>query len=158
MLFLTRHHNLTSEEFRDHYENVHIPLAYSMLSHCWPTTFRRRYLARINRKGFGSPANPDRPLLMLRGLVSDECDYDCISETTFDDEAHFRVFYRNVYAKETAAKLTRDEANFLENGKTRIMVIGETWSTDRAGMTSRDVGLGLISDPSDSDDTNSSRS
>lgn len=158
ILFLTRCHNLTSEEFRDHYENVHIPLAYSLLAHCWPIDFKRRYLARITRKGFGGPANRDRPPFMLRGVFNEHFDYDCISETTFADETHFREFYRNVYSKETAALLTRDEENFLESGTTRVMVIGETWSTDQAGRSSRDVGVGLMTEQLDSDDTNSSQS
>jgi hypothetical protein len=158
VLFLTRSHTLTPEQFRDHYENTHIPLAYSLLAHCWPIIFKRRYLARIARKGFGGPANPDRPLLLLRGVLHDDFDCDCISETTFENEAHFLEFYRNVYSKEVAALLTRDEENFLQGGKTRIVVIGETWSTDRAGLTMRDVGHGLMSEPSDSDDTTSTQS
>lgn len=158
IVLLTRHHKLTSEQFRDHYENAYMPLAYSLLCHWWPISFQRQYLARINRKGFGGPANPDWPPLMLRGLVSGDFDYDCISEMTFENEAHFRVFYRNMHAKETAAKLTCEEENFLEEGKMRVMVVGETWSTDQAGITSRDVGQGLMCESSNSSDVNSNLS
>ncbi|EUC47128.1 hypothetical protein COCMIDRAFT_90898 [Bipolaris oryzae ATCC 44560] len=150
VLFVTRNSHITSEQFRDHYENTHIPLAYSLLSHCWPITFNRRYLARIVRKGFGGPANVDRPPLLLRGVLNEEFDFDCISDMVFEDEAHFLEFYRSVYSKEISAVLTKDEANFLEGGKTRVIVIGETWTTDRAGSTTHSVGYGLMSDPSSS--------
>ncbi|EOA82705.1 uncharacterized protein SETTUDRAFT_96702 [Exserohilum turcica Et28A] len=154
LIFLTRKHNITSEQFRDYYEGTHIPLVHSLLAHCWPVTFKRRYIARTLRKGFGTPANPDRPPLTLRGEAGD-MDYDCITETTFESEAHFLNFYRSVYAKEVAEILTNDEANFLESGKTKIIVVGETWTTDQSGMTARAVACGLMSVPPGGDDASS---
>ncbi|RAR07926.1 dimeric alpha-beta barrel domain-containing protein [Stemphylium lycopersici] len=157
MLFVTRSHTLTSEQFRDHYEYRHIPLVHSLLRQCWPISFKRRYLARISRAGFGGPANPDRPPLMLRGEMN-ELDCDCISEVTFQDEAHFHTFYRNIYAKENAAIIARDEENFLERGKTRIIVVGESWCTDELGKTTRDVGHGIMSERADSEGSSSGQS
>jgi hypothetical protein len=157
VLFVTRNHNLTSEEFRDHYENIHIPLAHSLLTSCWPIDFKRRYLARISRKGFGGPANPDRPPLMLRGEM-EGLDCDCIAEMTFDSEARFQEFYKRLYSLENAAILARDEEKFLEKGKTRVIVVGETWSTDEHGVSSREIGYVRKDERSDSDTSGSGHS
>ncbi|CAA9966627.1 hypothetical protein CFE70_009845 [Pyrenophora teres f. teres 0-1] len=157
VLFITRNHVLSSEEFRDYYEHRHIPLAYSLLTSCWPITFTRRYLARISRKGFGGPANPDRPLLMLRGTMND-LDYDCIAEMTFDTEAHFQHFYKSAYAKENAALLARDEEKFLEADMTKIVVVGETWNTDEHGVSTSEIGYVPKGERSDSETSGSGRS
>ncbi|KAL5114420.1 hypothetical protein ACEQ8H_007675 [Pleosporales sp. CAS-2024a] len=136
-MFVVRAPSLTPDEFQDHYENKHIPLAYSLLGDAWPTTFHRRYLARITRKGFGGPANPDRPLLMLRGEMNG-LDCDCVAELTFPSQRHFGEFYKKVYEKENAAVLAEDENRFLEQGKTCIIVVGETYSTGPDGVTTSD--------------------
>lgn len=134
LLFLTRKPNLSPEEFKHHYENVHIPLAKRFCANKWPHKFTRQYLARITRKGFGGPANPDRPPLLLRGDAQD-IDYDCVSEMTFESEHAFQAFYKRVYEKDVAATLAADETTFLELGKTRVVVVGETVSFEH-GVTS----------------------
>lgn len=133
ILFLTRKPELTSEEFRDHHENVHIPLAQRLCACKWPFRYTRQYLARIHRKGFGGPANPDRPPLLLRGDAQD-IDYDCMSEMTFESENAFQAFYKRIYERDVAAQLAADENQFLELGKTRVVVVGETISTEH-GVT-----------------------
>ncbi|KAF1831365.1 hypothetical protein BDW02DRAFT_505489 [Decorospora gaudefroyi] len=155
VLFLTRNHSLTSDQFRDHYEHKHIPLAYSLLAPYWPIEFKRRYLHRISRKGFGGPANPDRPPLMLRGEMN-ELDCDCIAEMIFESEARFQEFYKKIYAKENAAILAKDEERFLSPGKTRVIVIGETWTTDGNGVTTSEMGCVSKSERSDSSTSGSS--
>jgi hypothetical protein len=157
ILFVTRNPNLTSEEFRDHYEHTHVPLAHSLLANCWPIHFKRRYLARISRKGFGGPANPDRPPLMLRGLMN-ELDCDCVAEMTFESEARFQQFYKGLYAKENAAILARDEERFLEKGKTRVIVVGETWSTDEHGVSTCEIAPVPKEERSDSEASGSAQS
>jgi hypothetical protein len=157
LLFLTRDCALSLEEFQHHYEHTHIPLAYSMLSDVWPTTFHRRYLARINRKGFGGPANPDRPAFTLRGQVGD-VDCDCIAEMHFPTERAFRQFYKKYHQKEVAAVLAEDENRFLEKGKVKVIVVGETWSTGPDGVTTTEKSGISQSDTSDSDISSNSGS
>jgi hypothetical protein len=157
IIFLTRRSCLTPEEFQDYYEHKHIPLAYSLISDVWPTTFHRRYFARISRKGFGGPANPDRPMLTLRGELN-EMDCDCIAEMNFPCEKAFRKFYKKIYEKEIAAILAEDENKFLEQGKVRIIVVGETWSTGPDGVTTSEKSPVTKSDVSDSDMSSSERS
>jgi hypothetical protein len=157
MLFVTRSPHLTFDEFQDYYEHKHIPLVYSLVSDVWPATFNRKYFARVSRKGFGGPANPDRPPLTLRGNV-DELDCDCIAEMTFSCEKVFRKFYKKIYEKEIAAILAEDENNFLKRGRTRAVVIGETWSTNSDGLTTNEQCDVTRSDGSDSDISSSERS
>ena len=44
ILFVTRNPALSPEEFKDHYENVHIPLAQRLCNGNWPFHFTRRWL------------------------------------------------------------------------------------------------------------------
>ena len=156
LLFVTRKPNLSSEEFKHYYENVHIPLAQRLCAANWPHKFTRRYLARITRKGFGGPANPDRPPLLLRGDAQD-IDYDCVSEMTFENEKAFYAFYKRVYEKDVAATLAADETAFLELGKTRVVVVGETVST-KHGVTRTAKTCMRASDTSDSEGSSSEHS
>ncbi|KAI8937023.1 hypothetical protein NX059_006246 [Plenodomus lindquistii] len=153
IIFITRSAHLTTEEFKHHFEHRHLPLARSLVGRLWPKTFKRQYLARINRQGFGGPANPDRPLLMLRGDRLDD-DYDCIAELSFDSEMDLQLFYRGIYAAETAAILTRDEEKFLEPGKTRVVVVGET-VTEQGGFTTSEIGYTPKFDSPDSERSSS---
>jgi hypothetical protein len=157
ILFVIRKSSLSFEEFQNHYEHKHIPLSYSLLSDVWPTTFHRRYFARINRKGFGGPANPDRPPLTLRGEMN-EMDCDCVAEMTCPSEKDFRKFYKKIYEKEIAAVLAEDENRFLEQGKVRVIVVGETWSTAPDGVTTRERSVVTKNEASDSDMSSSERS
>ncbi|KAF1947663.1 hypothetical protein EJ02DRAFT_1484 [Clathrospora elynae] len=150
VLFITRNPDLNFEQFRDYYEYKHIPLSHSLLAAHWPIDFKRRYLARITRKGFGGPANPDRPPLMLRGEMN-ELDCDCIAEMSFSNEAHFQCFYKKVYEKENAAILVKDEERFMEQGKMQVIVVGETWHTDGKGVTTNEISSVQKRDRSDSE-------
>lgn len=156
LLFVTRKPGLSPEEFKDYYENVHIPLAQRLCAGTWPTKFTRQYLARITRKGFGGPNNPDRPPLLLRGDAQD-IDYDVVSEMTFESEHAFQNFYKRVYEKDVAAKLASDETKFLELGKTRVVVVGETISTEH-GVTRTVTNSIRSNDTSDSEGSTSGRS
>ncbi len=156
LLFVTRRPDLSPEEFRQHYENVHIPLAQRLCAGHWPSQFTRQYLARITRRGFGGPANPDRPPLLLRGDAQ-VIDYDVVSEMTFETEHAFQAFYKRVYEKDVAAKLAADETKFLELGKTRIVVVGETISTVN-GVTRTVKNSVRSNDTSDSEGSMSEQS
>lgn len=157
IIFLTRATNLTFEQFQDYYEHKHVPLIYALCTGVWPTTFNRRYFARIDRKGFGGPANPDRPIMTLRGDLT-EMDCDCFAEMNFPSEKAFRSFYKRIYEKETAATLAESENKFLEQGKIKIIVVGETWSTGPSGATTREESEVTKNEISDSEMSSSERS
>ncbi|KAH7139205.1 EthD domain-containing protein [Dendryphion nanum] len=131
ILFITRKPTLTTEQFRNHWENVHIPLLQDITGHLFPKLFTRRYLARTERQGFGGPANRDRPLLVLRGNLETEFDFDAIAEMTFESEKAFHEFYKCTYEAEAARKLAADEDSFLDPGKTKTVVVGDTTYNDK---------------------------
>lgn len=128
LIYVTRKPSLTPEEFKDYWENHHIPLLQSLTGDSFPRQHRRKYLARTARKGFGGPANKDNPLLVLRGSPED-FDFDGMAELTWDDEAAFHKFYNAIYSKEAAAKLARDEEVFLEPGKLKAVVVDDSRNT-----------------------------
>ncbi|CAI6340421.1 unnamed protein product [Periconia digitata] len=128
VIFVTRKPTITPDEFKDYWENHHIPLLQSLTGDSFPRQHRRQYLARIERKGFGGPANKDNPPLVLRGSPED-FDFDGIAELTWDDEDTFRKFYKAIYSTEAAAKLARDEEIFLDPGKLKTVVVHEAMST-----------------------------
>ncbi|ORX99215.1 EthD domain-domain-containing protein [Clohesyomyces aquaticus] len=136
LLFLTRKPTISPEEFKDYWENTHIPLLQSLTGPLFPTQFTRRYLARIHRKGFGGPANPDRPPLLLRG-TPDDFDWDAVGELTFENEKAFSQFYNTIYESDIAAKLADDEAKFIANGSLKAVVVGETTETTRNNVCGR---------------------
>lgn len=130
MLFVARKPTLTTDQFREHWENVHIPLLHELTGPLFPKQFNRRYLARTERMGFGGPANRDRPLLVLRGSL-EEFDFDAIAEMTFENEKAFHEFYKCIYEAEAARRLAADEETFLDPGKMKIVVVGDTVYNDK---------------------------
>lgn len=124
LVFLTRKSTLTFEEFRDHWENKHLPLIEEITGPLFPKQFASRYLTRAKRKGFGGPSNRDHPLMVLRGSLG-EFDFDVVAEVTCENEQAFQDFYKSIYATHAAARLAEDEDKFLEPGTMKVVVVGE---------------------------------
>ncbi|KAF2007137.1 hypothetical protein P154DRAFT_517545 [Amniculicola lignicola CBS 123094] len=124
ILFVTRKPTITPDEFKDHWENKHIPLLQSITGSLFPIHVRQ-YLIRIDRKGFGGPANRNHPLLLLRGTV-DDFDYDAIAHLTFESEKAFHQFYHVIYETTAQAQLAADEKRFLDTEKMKTVVVGNT--------------------------------
>lgn len=85
-------------------------------------------------------------------------DCDCFAEMNFPSENAFRLFYKRIYEKETAASLAESENQFLEQGKIKIIVVGETWSTGPSGVTTNETSEITKNDMSDSEMSSSERS
>ncbi|KAF1959810.1 hypothetical protein CC80DRAFT_489894 [Byssothecium circinans] len=130
LTFFTRNPSMTPDEFKDYWENKNIPLMQALLGDLFPIQYRRHYLARIERKGFGGPANPDHPPLMLRGSPND-FPLDGIAEMTWEDEKTFQKFYKAIHETDTALKLAKDEDLFLEPGTMKAVVVGDSTFTGR---------------------------
>jgi hypothetical protein len=76
----------------------------------------------------------------------------------FPSEKAVRQFYKKYHEKEIAAVLAEDENRFLEKGKVKIIVVGETWSSGSDGVTTVEKGGITQIDASDSDVSSSSGS
>ncbi|KAF2687309.1 hypothetical protein K458DRAFT_361962 [Lentithecium fluviatile CBS 122367] len=129
-IFVARKATLTSSQFKDYYENKHIPLLKELVGPLFPLHHRRQYFARTDRKGFGGPANRDHPNFLLRG-TPEGFDFDVVAELTWEDEKTFHGFYKAIYQSDVAAKLALDEERFLDSGSLRSVVVGETTDTSR---------------------------
>ncbi|KAF2731795.1 hypothetical protein EJ04DRAFT_514357 [Polyplosphaeria fusca] len=124
LLFVTRKPTISSDQFREHFESTHIPLLQSITGPLFPV-HKRHYIARAERKGFGTTANPDNPPLVLRGVPQD-FDHDVVAELTWESEKLFHDFYKTIYESKAAAQLATDEESFLERGKMKAVVVGDT--------------------------------
>lgn len=126
LVLATRKPTLSPDEFKHHYETKHLPLLRSLVGlDLMPPHSTRQYFARIDRQGFGGPANRNRPLLMLRG-TSEDVEYDVLTQMTWDTEQQFQKFYKAIYETTAAARLAEDEEHFLDPGKLRAIVVGDT--------------------------------
>ncbi|MFE1196118.1 EthD domain-containing protein [Streptomyces olivaceoviridis] len=101
--YLTKRDGMTAEEFKEYYENHHVPL---VLSHApLPNVYKRNYLVR------GDVANLESPAI----------DFDVITELAWDDRSGYEEWIARLGIPEIAA----DEARFLDRSKTRAYVIDE---------------------------------
>jgi hypothetical protein len=101
--YLTKREGMTSEAFKDYYENHHVKL---VLSHApLPKVYKRNYLVR------GDTAN----------LESPDIDFDVITELAWEDRSGFIEWITLLGIQEIA----EDEARFLDRSKTRSYVIDE---------------------------------
>lgn len=96
MLFVRRKPGISAEAFRDHYENVHAPLAMSLLP-------IRRYVRNYLLPNAHVPEPP----------------YDVVTEFWFDSEADAEAT-RAWYAADKTERLQKDEMTFMD--RSSIMV------------------------------------
>jgi len=101
VLFLWKRSDLTFEQFKAHYENVHMPLIQSLAGEDFPLSHVRRYVTDSNVL-FGTKA--DFP-------------YDAMLEITFADSAHFARFSAIVSDGEAKRLREEDEARFVDMTK-----------------------------------------
>lgn len=102
---LKRKSGLSTEEFRKHYEEVHVPLA----KRTFP--FMRKYVRRYVTKAPFSPSG-EEPL------------FDCITEEWFDDMEAFRIML-DIYQTETGRPIREDEKELFDMTKLQYLFVEE---------------------------------
>jgi uncharacterized protein (TIGR02118 family) len=102
IMFIKRKAGLSFNEFRAHYENIHAPLAKSLLVHL--SDYSRNFLQSF-------PSQPEPP-------------YDCITELWFADQAAMQASMAFSRTEEGQA-LARDEENFMDRAATRVFIADE---------------------------------
>jgi hypothetical protein len=122
IMLVTRKAGLTIEQFKDHYENQHMPLVMDVLKDVSPVSHTRYYLKRNEAaRGDADVAPP----LVFAGDAS-TVDYDCISKIELRDEEHFKQFNEAYANSPRKAELHADEAIFAEVEKFRVFAIEST--------------------------------
>lgn len=113
-----RRQDLTPAQFRDHYENVHIPLMRNLTGATFPLSHERHYVLRDSRNSHNNNNNTDGggsfPAAVLAGTSPDAIDYDAVAILTYRDKAHFEANWAFFEDPETSRIIAADEAKFSE--------------------------------------------
>lgn len=110
VLFISKKVGVSPEEFKHHYEGVHVPLVRSLVGDLFPLTHIRRYLAA---------PNGTRP----------QTGFDTLTEMTFRDRESFETFSSKLMDGENGTKVVADCEEFLDASKTTMVVISEELKT-----------------------------
>jgi hypothetical protein len=121
-MLVTRKAGLTIEQFKDQYENQHVPLIMDVLKDVLPVSHTRYYLKRNEAaKGEADVAPP----LVFAGDAN-TVDYDCISKIELRDEEHFKHFNEAFANSPRKAEIHAHEALFADVEKFRVFAIEST--------------------------------
>lgn len=131
---LRRKDGITPEQFRTHYETVHVELLKSLLQKEFPLTYVRHYISRP-----GGESADATPLLLedldnhstptvLQGRASD-ITFDVVTVMTWEDEEAHKRFATQFALDHVAEKINADEANFLDRDRKLIFTVGKTATT-----------------------------
>ncbi|KAI1780308.1 EthD domain-containing protein [Hypoxylon cercidicola] len=128
LFFVSRKQGISMEEFKSHYENIHMPLLKEVAGPHFPLAHTRRYIHRTEGQAEGTTRNASTPAQVLLGTQAD-FDYDAIIELTFASEAAFKEFFQFVHTPEKAARVTSEEDKFIDRSLMRGVLLGEVITT-----------------------------
>jgi hypothetical protein len=121
IMLVTRKAGLSLDQFKDHYENKHVPLVLECLKGFEPLSHMRYYLQRNDAaKGEADVAPP----LVFLGDAS-TIDYDCITKIEFRDEEHFQQFNQALTNSPRLAEVEADQKEFTDGIKFRLFAVEE---------------------------------
>jgi hypothetical protein len=106
-----RKEGLTLEQFKDRYENGHVPLIRELVPH--PVDYRRNY--RIEDAKF-DPFDQG---------ADDEPDFDCITEVWYNSRDHLEEMLAFVSQPEIASVIVADEEVFMDRSATKLAIFEE---------------------------------
>ncbi|KAK8068982.1 hypothetical protein PG994_005598 [Apiospora phragmitis] len=115
-----RRQDLTPAQFRDHYENVHIPLMRNLTGDTFPLSHERHYIRRDGGDGDGSSTFP---AAVLVGTSQTAVDYDAVAILTYRDKAHFDANWAFFEDPETSKIIAADEAKFSGVDQRRLSAV-----------------------------------
>lgn len=117
-MFIPRRPGMTPEEFRDYYENRHVPLVLSILDKDTQPVRHSRYYIQRDASAQGDAAVAP-PLLYLGD--PDKVIFDCVTMVEFEDKAHFTRF-RDVF-KHSPKKLELEEDQKMFEDESRFVAL-----------------------------------
>ncbi|CAB3735876.1 EthD domain-containing protein [Paraburkholderia rhynchosiae] len=109
IVLLKKKEGMSFEDFRNHYENVHVPLCAKWIGHLFHD-FRRYYPKNLNNLYHG---RPDADSGTAAGTP-----YDAISVYTIKDETSFEELMRIGQNPEFLRLITEDEERFCDRAAT----------------------------------------
>lgn len=127
LMLVYRKPTISPEQFRKHYETVHIPLVHEIAGPLFPLTHTRKYISREKEIGKG---NPEYIAHVMAGEQADFA-FDAIVEMTFQDQAAFYEF-GGCLAQPTVAKQIRDDCEeFMDVSKAPAVILSDVVETRR---------------------------
>ena len=105
LMFGRRKQDLSPQQYRDHYENVHIPFMKNLTGDTFPLTHVRHYVKR--------DGPPDYLAALMAGNQSD-FEFDAVAVLTYRDKAHFDANWAFFENEGTRKLIQADEAKFSE--------------------------------------------
>ncbi|WP_317930096.1 EthD domain-containing protein [Halioxenophilus sp. WMMB6] len=111
LLFMKRKPGLTPTEFRDYYEQQHVPLCSKYIKGL--NRYLRRYLEPLPNPETGQCLEPE---------------YDVITELWFNDEALFKGTVNYLSTHTMPDEVIADEELFLDRTKSRMTIVSEAES------------------------------
>lgn len=130
LLFIYRKPGMTPGEFKQHYENVHVPLMQKISGPYFPLTHTRRYIQRTRQPDSATEAK--YPATVLSGSQKD-FEYDAVSELTFEDEATCKASFTALNSQEIGNQVSEDCALFMDQTKTLMVLLDDYIQTPRQG-------------------------
>ncbi|MGW4339732.1 EthD domain-containing protein [Rhodococcus koreensis] len=108
MLALVRKADMSATEFRDYYEESHVPLTAKYVGHLY-AEYRRNYLSEFPTIADNRPhATRGAPMSIDRDVP------DVLTEIVFKNEADYAEFARILSDPEIQRIFAADEQNFLD--------------------------------------------
>jgi hypothetical protein len=104
LILIKRRAGISTQEFRDYYENTHSKLGGDIGATMGMIHYARRYLEPLN---------------------GGELEYDVLTECWFNDRAKFETIAAALARGEVAPEVAADEARFMDRTKTRFLNVVE---------------------------------
>lgn len=126
LLFVTRKPGMSPEDFKNHYENVHIPLVKSMGSEAFPLTHTRRYLAKTKE-----PWSEVYTTSQILSGPPSAFEFDCIGELTYESIEHLQRHGALLQNEQNDPLIKADCEKFMDVAKSSTVLLGEYVETLR---------------------------
>ncbi|KAI1099128.1 hypothetical protein F4804DRAFT_322826 [Jackrogersella minutella] len=120
LMLIYRRPDLTPEQFRRHYEDIHIPLTRKLAANTFPLSHIRRYIPRSTSPQYSSTSNEQYPA-MVSGGDPEAVQVDCVTELIFRDKKHLLSYFEMPHAPGAAAQLEAEARNFAAKYPTIIV-------------------------------------
>lgn len=134
VIFANRKPGVSLEEYKDHYENIHVPLVKSLAGdEAFPLSHQRSYIGRAPLPEGAEAGSVGTPLAVM-GDASDFT-WDSMSILTFKDEEHFNKAMGVLTDPEKRAKISADEETFVDQSSLKAVILGEVNETKNESMT-----------------------
>jgi hypothetical protein len=119
MFLLKRKPHLTHEQFREHFERSHAPMAQKYCGHLF-AEYRRNYMNEVFCGGDSRQEDS--------GYGPKEWNWDLLSEWTLPDEAAFNEIIRIMESPGIKAEFQEDEDRFIDRAATVMIpcVVADT--------------------------------